>query len=210
MNNIYENNRFTNIFIKNRKYWIFVFIIIASIVVYSFTKIFIDNKNNELAAELYSKWELELSNKNADDLNISDSLFNELISDYSTTGYAKIALLKQASININNKNFDNALNQYLTLIDLTDGFKGNKLFNKIARINSARLYYNQEQYTEALLLLEKYSTSSTDAIIHELIGDILKKQEKYDLAKDQYLKAKEKYNENLSLSIINMKLTSVE
>lgn len=210
MNNIYENNRFTNIFIKNRKYWIFVFIIIASIVVYSFTKIFIDNKNNELAAELYSKWELELSNKNADDLNISDSLFNELISDYSTTGYAKIALLKQASININNKNFDNALNQYLTLIDLTDGFKGNKLFNKIARINSARLYYNQEQYTEALLLLEKYSTGSTDAIIHELIGDILKKQEKYDLAKDQYLRAKEKYNENLSLSIINMKLTSVE
>lgn len=210
MNNIYENNRFTNIFIKNRKYWIFVFIIIASIVVYSFTKIFIDNKNNEMAAELYSKWELELSNKNADDLNISDSLFNELISDYSTTGYAKIALLKQASININNKNFDNALNQYLTLIDLTDGFKGNKLFNKIARINSARLYYNQEQYTEALLLLEKYSTSSTDAIIHELIGDILKKQEKYDLAKDQYLRAKEKYNENLSLSIINMKLTSVE
>jgi predicted negative regulator of RcsB-dependent stress response len=210
MNNIYENNRFTNIFIKNRKYWIFVFIIIASIVVYSFTKIFIDNKNNELAAELYSKWELELPNKNADDLNISDSLFNELISDYSTTGYAKIALLKQASININNKNFDNALNQYLTLIDLTDGFKGNKLFNKIARINSARLYYNQEQYTEALLLLEKYSTSSTDAIIHELIGDILKKQEKYDLAKDQYLRAKEKYNENLSLSIINMKLTSVE
>ena len=210
MNNIYENNRFTNIFIKNRKYWIFVFIIIASILVYSFTKIFIDNKNNELAAELYSKWELELSNKNADDLNISDSLFNELISDYSTTGYAKIALLKQASININNKNFDNALNQYLTLIDLTDGFKGNKLFNKIARINSARLYYNQDQYTEALLLLEKYSTSSTDAIIHELIGDILKKQEKYDLAKDQYLRAKEKYNENLSLSIINMKLTSIE
>jgi len=210
MNNIYENNRFTNIFIKNRKYWIFVFIIIASIVVYSFTKIFIDNKNNELAAELYSTWELELSNKNADDLNISDSLFNELISDYSTTGYAKIALLKQASININNKNFDNALNQYLTLIDLTDGFKGNKLFNKIARVNSARLYYNQEQYTEALLLLEKYSTSSTDAIIHELIGDILKKQEKYDLAKDQYLRAKEKYNENLSLSIINMKLTTVE
>ena len=210
MNNIYENNRFTNIFTKNRKYWIFVFIIIASIAIYSFTKIFIDKKNNELAAELYSKWELELSNENADDLNISESLFNELISEYSTTGYAKIALLKQASINVNNKNFDNALNQYLTLIDLTERFKGNKLFNKIARINSSRLYYNQEQYSEALLLLEKYSTSSTDAIIHELIGDILKKQEKYDLAKDQYLRAKEKYNDNLSLSIINMKLASVE
>ena len=210
MNNIYENNRFTNIFTKNRKYWIFVFIIIASIAIYSFTKIFIDKKNNELAAELYSKWELGLSNENADNLNISESLFNELISEYSTTGYAKIALLKQASINVNNKNFDNALNQYLTLIDLTDGFKGNKLFNKIARINSSRLYYNQEQYSEALLLLDKYSTSSTDAIIHELIGDILKKQEKYDLAKDQYLRAKEKYNDNLSLSIINMKLASVE
>ena len=210
MNNIFENNRFTNIFTKNRKYWIFLFIIIGLIVVYSFTKIFLENKNNELAAELYSKWELELSSKDADDSNISENLFNELISEYSTTGYTKIALLKQASININNKDYDNALSQYLTLIDLTDGFKGNKLFNKIARINSARLYYNQEQYGEALLLLEKYSTSSSDAIIHELIGDILKKQEKYDLAKDQYLRAKEKYNENLSLSIINMKLTSVE
>ena len=210
MNNIYENNRFTNIFTKNRKYWIFLFVIIVLIVVYSITKIFLENKNNELAAELYSKWELELSSKNADDSNTSDNLFNELISEYPTTGYTKIALLKQASININNKDYDNALSQYLTLIDLTDGFKGNKLFNKIARINSARLYYSQEQYGEALLLLEKYSTSSSDAIIHELIGDILKKQEKYDLAKDQYLRAKEKYNENLSLSIINMKLTSVE
>jgi predicted negative regulator of RcsB-dependent stress response len=210
MNKIYENNRFTNILTKNKKYWIFLSLVAASIVLYSFTKIYLDNKNNELAAEVFSKWELELSSKNADDSNISESLFDELISEYSATGYAKIALLKQASINIDNKNFDNALNQYLTLIDLTDGFRGNKLFNKIARINSARLYYNQEQYSEALLLLEKYSISSTDAIIHELVGDILKKQEKYDLAKDQYLKAKEKYNENLSLSIINMKLSLVE
>ena len=98
----------------------------------------------------------------------------------------------------------------MVLIDLTDGFKGNKLFNKIARINSARLYYNIEKYDEALLLLEKYSTSSTDAIIHELIGDILKKQEKYNLAKEQYNQAKDKYTENLSLSIINMKLSSIE
>ena len=98
----------------------------------------------------------------------------------------------------------------MVLIDLTDGFKGNKLFNKIARINSARLYYNIEKYDEALSLLEKYSTSSTDAIIHELIGDILKKQEKYKLAREQYNQAKDKYTENLSLSIINMKLSTIE
>ena len=59
-----------------------------------------------------------------------------------------------------------------------------------------------------MLYLEKFTYTKINLM--RLIGDILKKQEKYDLAKDQYLRAKEKYNENLSLSIINMKLTSIE
>ena len=63
------------------------------------------------------------------------------------------------------------------LIDLTDGFSGNDLFNKIARVNAARLLYAEEKYDEALNLLEKYSSSST-AMIHELLGDILTKTRK--------------------------------
>ena len=210
MNKIHENNGVPGILIKYKNYLFILLVAIFLLIIFVFTKTFFENKNNELAAEIYNEWELQLSNTNVDDDVISENLFNKLMSEYSNTGYARIALLKQASIDINNENFEKALSRYLVLIDLTDGFKGNKLFNKIARINSARLYYNQQQYDEALLLLEKYSTSSTDAIIHELIGDILKKQEKYELAREQYNQAKDKYTENLSLSIINMKLSTIE
>jgi len=210
MNKIHENNGVPSIFIKYKNHLFILLVAIFLLIIFVFTKTFFENKNNELAAEIYNEWELQLSNTNVDDDVISENLFNKLMSEYSNTGYARIALLKQASIDINNENFEKALSRYLVLIDLTDGFKGNKLFNKIARINSARLYYNQQQYDEALLLLEKYSTSSTDAIIHELIGDILKKQEKYELAREQYNQAKDKYTENLSLSIINMKLSTIE
>ena len=210
MNKIHENNGAPSILIKYKNHLFILLVAIFLLIIFVFTKTFFENKNNELAAEIYNEWELQLSNTNVDDDVISENLFNKLMSEYSNTGYARIALLKQASIDINNENFEKALSRYLVLIDLTDGFKGNKLFNKIARINSARLYYNQQQYDEALLLLEKYSTSSTDAIIHELIGDILKKQEKYELAREQYNQAKDKYTENLSLSIINMKLSTIE
>ena len=94
------------------------------------------------------------------------------------------------------------------LIDLTDGFRGNDLLNKIARVNAARLLYAEEKYDEALNLLEKYSSSST-AMIHELIGDILTKQEKIDLAKDQYLLSKDKYTDESSTSIVAMKISNL-
>ena len=210
MNKIHENNGVPGILIKYKNYLFILLVAIFLLIIFVFTKTLFENKNNELAAEIYNEWELQLSNVNVDNDVISENLFNKLMSEYSTTGYARIALLKQASIDINNENFEKALSRYLVLIDLTDGFKGNKLFNKIARINSARLYYNQEQYDDALLLLEKYTTQSTDAIIHELIVDILKKQEKYKLAREQYNQAKDKYTENLSLSIINMKLSTIE
>ena len=72
---------------------------------------------------------------------------------------------------------EESLNKFLMLNRLTDGFRGNDLFNKIARVNAARLLYAEEKYDEALNLLEKYSSSST-AMIHELLGDILNKTRK--------------------------------
>ena len=45
---------------------------------------------------------------------------------------------------------EESLNKFLMLIDLTDGFSGNDLFNKIARVNAARLLYAEEKYDEAL------------------------------------------------------------
>ena len=41
------------------------------------------------------------------------------------------------------------------------------LFNKIARVNAARLLYAEEKYDAAIQMIEKYSSSSSP-MIHEL------------------------------------------
>ena len=96
------------------------------------------------------------------------------------------------------------------LVNISDGFSGNKLFNKLARISSARLLSSNKEYDKALEMLEKYSSSSTNAYIHELIGDILLKKEQSSLAREQYLLAKDKYTDEASKSIISMKIASIK
>jgi predicted negative regulator of RcsB-dependent stress response len=46
-------------------------------------------------------------------------------------------------------------------------------------------------------------------MIHELSGDILNKQEKNQLAKEQYLLAKEQYSDEMSISIVAMKISNL-
>jgi predicted negative regulator of RcsB-dependent stress response len=46
-------------------------------------------------------------------------------------------------------------------------------------------------------------------MIHELLGDILSKQEKTDLAKNQYLLAKDKFTDETSASIVSMKISNL-
>jgi predicted negative regulator of RcsB-dependent stress response len=167
----------------------------------------INKANNEKAAEIYNEWasqEIETDNGK----KISIDLFNELIESYKNTGYTKLALLNQASSDARNGLNVESLNKFLMLIELTDGFSGNDLFNKIARVNAARLLYADKKYDEALNLLEKYSSSSS-AMIHELLGDILSKQEKTDLAKNQYLLAKDKFTDETSTSIVSMKISNL-
>ena len=48
----------------------------------------------------------------------------------------------------------------------------------------------KQNYDSAIQMLEKYSSSSSP-MIHELTGDILRKQQKIQLAKEQYLLAKD-------------------
>ena len=69
------------------------------------------------------------------------------------------------------------------------------------------LCMHQENYEDALTILDKYSSSN--AVIHELIGDILQKQNKLELAREQYNLAKEKYTDDTSISIISMKISNL-
>jgi predicted negative regulator of RcsB-dependent stress response len=211
MNEIFENNKLTtraSNFYSLYKVPIIAIVIILLVSIFLYLSLVqVSKSNNEKAAEIYNKWTIqEIETENGQ--KTSRDLFNELLISYKKTGYTKLALLNQASIDAKNGLNEESLNKFLMLIDLTDGIRGNTLFNKIARVNAARLFYAEEKYDEALNLLEKYSSSSS-AMIHELLGDILTKQDKIDLAKDQYLLSKDKYTDEASTSIVSIKISNL-
>ena len=211
MNEIFENDsvitRVHNFYNTYKALIIGIAVIVLTTIFIFFALNQISKSNNENAAEIYNDWTLQ-EIETDDGKKISTDLFNELIGSYKKTGYTKLALLNQASSDARNGLNIESLNKFFMLIEITDGFGGNELFNKIARVNAARLLYADKKYDEALNLLEKYSSSSS-AMIHELLGDILAKQEKIDLAKNQYLLSKDKYTDETSTSIVSMKISNL-
>lgn len=212
MKNEYENNmRFLPVlkfFDKYKKLIISLFIIIIIATAYFVISSQVKKQNNENASVIYSLWLKEISVENPDPKNL-DSILNQLITEYKNTGYTQLALLNKASLDARNNNVELALINFKTLIELTDGFNGNKIFNKIARVSASRLLLSNGNYEEALSLIELYSSGSTNGYIHELTGDILAKQNKIELAVAQYELASEKYNDETSQSIISMKIANI-
>jgi len=211
MNEVYEHNAgvasVRNFYDKYRNY----IVIIATILILSISIVFtinqISKSNNEKAAKIYNDWiSQEIETKEGQ--IISDQLFDKLVNSFKRSGYTKVALLNQASSFARLGEYSKSLENFKLLIEITDGFGGNDLFNKIARVNAARLLYAEENYDSAIQILEKYSSSSSP-MIHELTGDILRKQQKIQLAKEQYLLAKEQYSDETSISIVAMKISNL-
>lgn len=211
MNEVYEHNAglasVRNFYEKYRNY----ILVLTAILIIAVSSFIILNQlskvNNEKAAKIYNDW-IAQEIETEEGQMLSDQLFNELVDSYKNTGYTKVALLNQASSYARLGELTKSLELFKLLIDITDGIGGNDLFNKIARVNAARLLYVDKNYDSALQMLEKYSSSSSP-IIHELSGDILNKQEKNQLAKEQYLLAKEQYSDETSISIVAMKISNL-
>lgn len=211
MSEVFENNSvlslLRNFYIRNSKAILIISSIFLILVILYVSNNQITKTNNVKAAKIYNDWtSQETESENGKIL--ANKLFNQLVETYEDSGYAQIALINQASLEAKNGNLEKALEYYEILTSSTEGYGGNKLYNKISRINTARINYALENYDEALNVLEKYSSSS-NALIHELIGDILAKQDKFDLAKEQYIIAKGKYTDETSLSIISMKISNI-
>ena len=213
MSEVFENNMkfapFMRFYNNHKVAVISVITIIIALISISFVMSNIAKSNNLKAAVVYQDWLL----KNIDSVDGKDVavlLFDELTSSYKNTGYAQIALLTKGSSDARNGNNEAALISFSKLINLTNGMGGNKLFNKIARVSSARLLSANGELNEALKVLEKYSSSSTNAYIHELTGDILLKKEEKLLAKEQYILAKDKYADETSIAIVSIKISNLK
>ena len=212
MNNVYENNMkflpFLKFIDKYKKIIIAISVLLILTIAYLVVKNQIEKQNNEEASIVYNDWLEELSNEtpNEDNLNI---ILNKLLKNYKNTGYTKLALLSKANLDANINKSEEALKNFNTLIDLTSGYGGNKIFNKMGRVSAARILLSEDRYAEALKMIEVYSSSTTNGYIHELTGDILIKQNKNDLALVQYELAANKYSDETSKSIISMKIANI-
>ena len=107
-------------------------------------------------------------------------------------------------------NYMDSLDNFKKLIEITNGFNGNRIYNKIARVSASRLLLSMEKNDEALEMIDLYSSSDTNGYIHELTGDILLEQGKIDLAISQYEKAANKYTDESSQTIVAMKISNID
>ena len=212
MNEVYDNNMrflpFLKFLDKHKTKLISLLVFVIALSAYFLISAQINKQNHEDAAEIYSEWLIEISNEEPD-LNTLDSMLDHLMQDYSKTGYAQVALLTKANLDAKEKRLNEALINFDKLIQLTDGFRGNKVFNKMARVSAARIELANGSYEDALNMIERFSTSETNAYIHELTGDILVKQGKFDLARNQYNTASDKYTDQSSISIVSMKIANL-
>ena len=212
MNNVYENNMkflpLLKFLEKNKKIIILVLVIIVSAIIFFIASNQIEKKKNEEASVIYGSFLDEISSEEPD-TNLLNNILKNLQENYVNSGYTQIALLNMASLDAKNNNFDESLKNFKSLVEITNGFNGNKIFNKIARVSAARILLSEEKYDEALNMIENFSSTSTNGYIHELTGDILYKQNKTDLALIQYEMASEKYNDDTSKSIISMKIANI-
>jgi len=212
MNDVYENNMkflpLLKFLEKNKKIIILVLVMIVSAIIFFIASNQIEKKKNEEASVIYGSFLDEISSEEPDTYLLNNILKN-LQENYVNSGYTQIALLNMASLDAKNNNFDEALKNFKSLVEITNGFNGNKIFNKIARVSAARILLSEEKYDEALNMIENFSSTSTNGYIHELTGDILYKQNKTDLALIQYEMASEKYNDDTSKSIISMKIANI-
>ena len=212
MNDIYENNMKFLPFLKFLDKYKKMLIILVILIIFIFSFFVISSQlqkgANEKASIIYNDWNEEISQETPSIQNL-DIILNQLLKEYPKTGYTQLALLNRANFDANSNNLEDSLKNFEKLIDLTEGFNGNKILNKISRVSSARILLSQEQYDEAIKMIETFSSSNTNGYIHELTGDILVKQEKNDLAKAQYEMAVKKYSDETSKSIISMKIANM-
>ena len=212
MNDVYENDMkflpFLKFLDKYKKTLVILVILIISTLSFFVISNQIQKDANEKASLIFNDWNKEISLEAPSKQNL-DAILSMLLKEYPKTGYTQLALLNMANFDANLNNLEDSLKNFEKLIDLTDGFNGNKILNKISRVSSARILLSLERHDEAIEMIEAFSSSNTNGYIHELTGDILVKQEKNDLAKAQYEMAVKKYSDETSKSIISMKIANM-
>lgn len=205
-----EDNAIINFVNKYKSTITVLLIVFLTILLYLFFNSQLKTKKSEEASKLYFSWNINLLNENT---TKSDENFNDLINNYPNTGYAQLALLKDSVQEYNSGNTEISLDQFTRLKNLTNGSSGNKLLNKIASINIARINIDLLNFDEAIKVLTSLPNASQDAYINELIGDIYLKQGNTSQSRAQYLSAASMYADegnDVGQRLVNMKISNLK
>ena len=205
-----EDNAIINFVNKYKSTITVLLIVFLTILLYLFFNSQLKTKKSEEASKLYYSWNINLLNENT---TKSDENFNDLINNYPNTGYAQLALLKDSVQEYNSGNTEISLDQFTRLKNLTNGSSGNKLLNKIASINIARINIDLLNFDEAIKVLTSLPNASQDAYVNELIGDIYMKQGNTSQSRAQYLSAASMYADegnDVGQRLVNMKISNLK
>ena len=205
-----EDNAIINFVNKYKSTITVLLIVFLTILLYLFFNSQLKTKKSEEASKLYYSWNINLLNENTAK---SDENFNDLINNYPNTGYAQLALLKDSVQEYNSGNTEISLDQFTRLKNLTNGSSGNKLLNKIASINIARINIDLLNFDEAIKVLTSLPNASQDAYVNELIGDIYLKQGNTSQSRAQYLSAASMYADegnDVGQRLVNMKISNLK
>ena len=205
-----EDNAIINFVNKYKSTITVLLIVFLTILLYLFFNSQLKTKKSEEASKLYYSWNINLLNEN---ITKSDENFNDLINNYPNTGYAQLALLKDSVQEYNSGNTEISLDQFTRLKNLTKGSSGNRLLNKIASINIARINIDLLNFDEAIKVLTSLPNASQDAYINELIGDIYLKQGNTSQSRAQYLSAASMYADegnDVGQRLVNMKISNLK
>ncbi len=199
---------FVNFFKDNKNTLLIGFFLLSSILVLSIGYKSYNTSQNFKSAEIYDAWFENLSVESSSPLDDKEN-FNKLQEQYPRTGHAQLARMIRGSSFARKGDLDSALIDFRELLDVSSGFFGNDMLNSIAKINIARIELSKENFSNALEVLESFSSESEHSLVYEVKGDALAGLKKNDLALDQYSLALENSQNESQRSLLKMKINQI-
>ena len=165
------------------------------------------NQNSQ-AAELYDVWFFG-GLEGTIDLQKKASTFSTLQENFPKTGYAGLARLIKGSELANEGNLEASLLEFNELLETTSSLFGNDVLNSIARINIARIELSNNNFSNALDVLEPLNSTTEHPIVHEVKADALAGLNKNELALAQYNLAIINMEDGLQKSLLKTKINQL-
>ena len=106
-------------------------------------------------------------------------------------------------------NLEAGLEEFNELLDATSGLFGNDVLNVIARMNIARIELSNDNFLNALEVLEPLNSSSEHPMVYEVKADALAGLNKNELALVQYNLAIKNIQDESQKSLLKIKINKL-